>query len=73
MTIQKELFARGAWLVFHLSLLDKNILIETECAIFVSLVKVLLSKALTIRYLFIFTVANVLPCSGRKTSPRASS
>ena len=44
-----------------------------EFAIFISLMYALLPKDHTVQNLLIFTAAGVLPCGGRKTSPRTSS
>ena len=46
---------------------------KTEFAIFISLMWSLLPEDLTNQNLFIFTAAGVVPCGGRKTSPRTSS
>ena len=59
--------------MWDISLLVMNRLNTTESAIFISLVYPLLPKDLTIQKLFIFTAAGVVPCGGRKTSPRTSS
>ena len=45
---------------------------KIDSAIFISIVYSLFPKELTIQNLFIFTVAGVVPCGGRKTSARTS-
>ena len=45
---------------------------ETESAVFISLVYSLLPKGLTIRGLFIFPTAGVVPGGGRAKSARTS-
>ena len=54
----------------HMPLLVMNRLNKTEFAIFISLMQSLLPKDLTILNVFTFTAAGIVPCGGRKTSPR---
>ena len=56
--------------MLHISLLAMNRLNKTQLAIFISLMQSLLPKDLTIRNLFTFIAASIVPCGGRKTSPR---
>ena len=59
----------GGW---HMAVLVMNRLNITEPAIFVYLAHSLLPKNLTIQDLYISIAAGVVPCGGRKTSPRTS-
>ena len=59
----------GGWNVGFLHMYRLN---KTESAIFISLICLLLPEDLHSAY-FIFTVAGVVPCGGRKTSPCTSS
>ena len=63
----------GAWPVLHILVLVMNRLNTTESAIFIYSVCSLLSKDLTIQNLYTSTAAGVVPCGGRKTSPRTAS
>ena len=60
-------------LEFYVYLLAMKRLSKIEYAIFISLMWSLLQRDPTNQNLFIFTAAGVVPCGGRKTSPRASS
>ena len=55
-----------------MAVLVMNRLNITEPAIFVYLAHSLLPKNLTIQDLYISIAAGVVPCGGRKTSPRTS-
>ena len=60
-------------LEFYVYLLAMKRLSKIEYAIFISLMWSLLQRDPTNQNLFIFTAAGVVPCGGRKTSPRTSS
>ena len=59
--------------MLHTLLLAMNGINITDFAILISLIWSLILKDLTDQNLFIYTAAGVVPCGGRKTSPRTSS